>query len=183
MKKAKEISIKTLEKDISQDMKRKKTNTENYLNIFILLIYSALFGLSIYCTYRCYDELYTKLAVLVSDANLNKLDNVAQSTSLLLTSFLILLSLFLGFSVISIIRWFTGVFGKGEHITFFVFNIAILILSFIVLLTFGVLYTTLDDLGVTLETTSFCFYTSLFAFIFSVVFILFYIVKPGFLMH
>lgn len=182
MKKANKISIKTLEKDISQDMKRKKTNTENYLNIFILLIYTTLLGLSIYCTYRCYDELYTNL-VLNIGPGFKKLDNVAQSTSLLLSSYLILLTIFLGFSVISIIRWFTGVFGKGEHITFFVFNIAILILSFIVLLTFGVFYTTLDDLGITFKTTSFCFYTSLFAFIFAIAFILFYIIKPGFLMH
>ena len=183
MKKANRISIKTLEKDISQDMKRKKTNTEIYLNVFILLVYTSLLGLSAYSTYRCYDELYTNLSVLANSVNLNKLDNVAQSTSLLLSSFLILLSLFLGFSVISIIRWFTGVFGKGEHITFFVFNIAILIFSFIVLLTFGVFYASLEDVGVTLETTTFCFYTSLFAFIFAFAFILFYIIKPGFLMH
>jgi len=172
MKKANRISIKTLEKDISQDMKRNKSNTENYLNIFILLIYTTLLGLSIYCTYRCYDELYTNLIQNIPP-EYKKYDNIAQSTSLLLSAYLILLTLFLGFSVISIIRWFTGVFGKGEHITFFVFNIAILILSFIVLLTFGVFYTSLDDFGITLKTTAFCFYTSLIAFIFAFAFLFF----------
>ena len=173
--------------EISKDMKLNKLQGSRSLTIPLIIIYSSLLGLSIYCSYICYKSFYDDMkSVSISGAGglSSSSDNIIVSLSFLVTSLLILVSILLFLSLISIFRWYQGTFRKGEHVSFFSYNLTIFCISFIISVVSGLIYVTLgDNKTIDNRTPIFIFFTYLAVSILTFIFLTFYSVKPSYLTH
>lgn len=176
--------VSKLEKDLKRDVESGEKSMEmrggreeqmRYLNIFIICAYLALFGLLIYSAYLDYDELQNVTAGTSS---------MGVEGAMLVCSFLIILAVLVLFATLSATRYFYGTFGKGEHITFFVFTALAFALSLLISIWSGIfLYADKGDSdGKAKEALEFTFWTTLTVLVMTTAFLLFYIFRPSYLM-
>lgn len=177
--------VSTLEKDLKREVESGERSTgirggreeqERYLNIFIICAYLVLFGLLIYSAYLDYGEL--------ENVNTGS-STLGVEGAMLVCSFLIILAVLVLFATLSAVRYFYGNFGKGDHITFFVFTALAFALSLLISIWSGVfLYSDKGDPnGDAKEALEFTFWTTLTVLVMTAAFLLFYIFRPSYLME
>jgi hypothetical protein len=179
--------VSNLEKDLKRDVESGERSTgmrggreqqEKYLNIFIICAYLALFGLLIYSAYLDYGEL--------ENINTGSGSNtLGVEGAMLVCSFLVILAVLVFFATLSAVRYFYGNFGKGDHITFFVFTALAFALSLLISIWSGVfLYADKGSPdGGAKEALEFTFWTTLTVLVMTAAFLLFYIFRPSYLME
>ena len=178
--------VSKLEKDLRRDVESEEKSTgrgrgeqERYLNIFIICAYLALFGLLIYSAYLDYDEL-ENVPTGASGSSILGVEG-----AMLVCSFLVILAVLILFATLSAVRYFYGNFGKGDHITFFVFTALAFALSLLISIWSGVfLYADKGSPdGKSKEALEFTFWTTLTVLVMTAAFLLFYIFRPSYLME
>lgn len=170
------------EKDTSSIYK--PTETEKVFNWFSAIFYLIGLGLSSYSTYLVFKYFvggasYNIPGLPIPPQIIQDLEIV----SLLICSLLILMALFCFFGMVGSIRWALGKFGTGDHITLFVFNCFLFILSFVSALTYGLAFKAVDDVAGSRPGTeiSVPFGTSVSIAVVSFIFIMVYIIWPKYL--
>ena len=162
----------------------KPSEKEKIFNIISAVFYTIGCGLSIYSTYLIFQYFVgsatkTILGVPIPPQVIQDLEVV----SLLICSFLILMAFFCFLGMIACIRWSIGKFGKGDHITLFVFNCFLFILSFISAMTYGLAFEAVNDVSGSEpgNEISVPFGTSISISVISFIFIMVYIIWPSYL--
>ena len=165
----------------------KPTETEKVFNWFSAIFYLIGLGLSSYSTYLVFKYFVGGATYIIPGLPPGTINpQVIQDlevVSLLICSLLILMALFCFFGMVGSIRWALGKFGTGDHITLFVFNCFLFILSFVSALTYGLAFKAIDDIAGSSPGTeiSVPFGTSVSIAVVSFIFIMVYIIWPKYL--